>query len=71
MWTWIAVVVLGLIILGAAAAPLLGKLDGLRRALVRLQRRQAEAMRLQEDAVELERTVAEIQARVETIAQRR
>jgi TolA-binding protein len=63
MWTWIAVVVLAVLVPAVAAAKLLGRLGGLRRATVRLQRRQAEAMRLQETAEELRRTLDGLQQR--------
>jgi len=68
LWVWIAVVVVALLILGFSAAPLLGRLGGLRRAVAKLQRRQAEAMRLREKAAVLERTVAEVQAKIAAIA---
>ncbi|MFI5891403.1 hypothetical protein ACIA5D_14970 [Actinoplanes sp. NPDC051513] len=64
LWVWIAVVVVALVILVAAAAPLLGKLGGLRRAAVKLQRRQQEALALQEKALVLQETVAQVEARL-------
>jgi hypothetical protein len=67
LWVWIAVVVAGVLILAFSAAPLLGRLGGLRRALVKLQRRQTEAAKLQEKAAVLERTVAEVQQRAELV----
>ncbi|WP_250035507.1 hypothetical protein [Paractinoplanes maris] len=67
MWIWIAVVVLAVIILGALGVRLLGRLDGLRRAAVRLQRRQADAAKLQQSALVLQETVAEVQKRAELI----
>jgi len=67
MWIWIAVVVVALTVLGAAGLRLLGRLDGLRRAAVRLQRRQAEAAKLQEAALELQQTVLAVQQRAELI----
>jgi HAMP domain-containing protein len=70
MWIWIAAVVLAVIVLLAAALPLLGRLSALRRAGEKLGRRQAEAMRLQEKAAELERSVQALQERAEQ-AQRR
>ena len=66
LWIWVAVVVLALIVLGAAAAPLLGKLGGLRRAAVKLQGRQAEALRLRQAAATLEQTLLGLQRRAET-----
>ena len=67
MWIWIAVVVVALVILGVAGAKLLGRLDGLRRAAARLQRRQAEAVKLQESALELQVKVLEVQQRAEVV----
>ena len=67
LWVWIAVVVVALVILVAAAVPLLGRLGGLRRAALRLQSRQADAVRLQERSLELERTVLEVQQRAEAV----
>ncbi len=65
LWIWIAVVVVAVIIMGAAGFRLLGKLDGLRRAAVRLQRRQADAAKLQENALVLQETVVDVQQRAE------
>jgi uncharacterized protein YlxW (UPF0749 family) len=70
MWIWIAVVVAALIILGVAVVPLLGRLGGLQRAAVRLQRRQAEAARLQEGAAVLEQNVLRLQQRAEQMQAR-
>ena len=70
MWIWIAVVVLAVLILGVAAAKLLGRLGGLRRAAVRLQWRQDEARKLQETAAELQRTLAGVQQRTGTVQNR-
>ena len=71
MWIWIAVGALALIILGAAAGRLLGRLGGLRRAASRLQRRQAEAMRLQQEAAVLEQNLAALQERIDTLGPKR
>ena len=68
LWVWIAVVVVALLILGFAAAPLLGRLGGLHRALTKLQWRQAEAVKLREKAAVLERTMAEVQTKIAAIA---
>ncbi|WP_229076471.1 hypothetical protein [Actinoplanes sp. DH11] len=65
MWVWIAVVAIALIVLVSAAARLLGRLPDLRRAAVRLQRRQEEAMKLQAAGELLERTVLTLQQRAE------
>ncbi|WP_184956563.1 hypothetical protein [Paractinoplanes abujensis] len=65
MWIWIAVVVIALIILLAVGVRLLGKLDGLRRAGLRLQKRQADAAKLQAAAAELQETVLAVQQRAE------
>ncbi|XVV17715.1 hypothetical protein ACQP2X_29190 [Actinoplanes sp. CA-131856] len=57
MWIWIAVVVVALVILGVAGGRLLGPLGGLRRAVVKLQRRQAEVLELQKQAEALQQRV--------------
>ena len=49
---------------------LLGRLSELRRAAVKLQRRQEEAMKLQEKALVLQETVLEVQQRAETLQSR-
>ena len=67
MWIVIAAVVVGLIILVAASLPLLGRLSKLRRAAVKLERRQAEAMALQAGVARLEQTVLQVQKRAETM----
>jgi hypothetical protein len=64
LWVWIAVVVIALVILVASAAPLLGKLGGLRRAVSRLRLRQEQALKLQEKLLVLEETVAQVEARI-------
>jgi uncharacterized protein YlxW (UPF0749 family) len=65
MWVWIAVVVIALIVLIFAASRLLGRLPALRRAAVKLQRRQEEAMVLQAGAEQLQETVLGLQERAE------
>jgi hypothetical protein len=70
VWIWVGAGVLGLIILALAAAPLLGKLRELRRALGKLQRRQTEAEALQTGAQQLERTLLGLQERTETTQER-
>ena len=67
MWIVIAVVVAGLIILVAVTLPVLGRLSALRRAAVKLQRRQDEAMALQAGVARLEQTVLQVQQRAETM----
>jgi TolA-binding protein len=70
MWIVIAAVVLGLIILVAVALPVVGRLSGLRRAMVRLQRRQEEATKLQAGAQTLEQTLLGLQQRAEAMRDR-
>jgi hypothetical protein len=70
MWIWIGAGVLGLIILALATVPLLGKLRELRRAVGRLQRRQAEAEALQSGAQQLEQTLLGLQDKAETMQER-
>jgi hypothetical protein len=70
MWIVVAAVVVGVIVLVAAVAPVLGRLSGLRRAVTRLQRRQADAMRLRAAAAELEGSLVALQERADE-AQRR
>lgn len=65
MWIWIAAVVLGLAILVGVAVPLVGRLGGLQRAVLRLQRRQQEALSLQASVAELEQTMLGLQQRAE------
>ena len=70
MWIVIAAVVAGLIILVAVSLPVIGRLSALRRAALRLQRRQAEAMALQEGAQRLEHSLLGLQRRAETMQER-
>ncbi|MDI6100122.1 hypothetical protein QLQ12_16080 [Actinoplanes sp. NEAU-A12] len=65
MWVWIAVVVIALIVLIFAASRLLGRLPGLRRAALKLQRRQEEALGLQAGAEQLQETMLGLQERAE------
>ena len=67
MWIVIAAVVAGLIILVAVTPPVVGRLSALRRAAVKLQRRQDEAMALQPGVARLEQTVLQVQKRAETM----
>jgi hypothetical protein len=70
MWIWIGAGVLGLIVLLAAAVPLVGKLGELRRAVARVQKRQSEAEALQAHAQQLEQTLLALQGRTETMQER-
>lgn len=70
LWIWIAVVVVGLIILGVAAVRLFGRLAGLRRAARRLLRRQSEVTKLQAGVAALEQSLLGLQQRGETLQQR-
>ena len=70
LWVWVAVVVVASIILIGAAVPLLGRLGGLRRAALALNRRLAEVTQLQAAAGELERTVAGVQERADAVQER-
>jgi hypothetical protein len=63
MWIVIAVVVVGVIVLVAAVVPVLGRLSGLRRAVAKAQRRQADAMKLRAAADGLERSLVALQER--------
>ena len=70
MWIVIGVVVLSLVALVAVTVPVVGRLAGLQRAVLRLQRRQEEAMTLQQGAAELETTLLGLQRRAETMQER-
>jgi len=70
MWIVIAAVAVGLIFLVAVTVPVAGRLGGLRRALMRLQRRQREAMRLQAGAAALEQTLQGLEQRAQTTQER-
>ena len=70
MWIWIAAGVLALIILAAAAMPLLTKLGDLRHAAEKAQRRQVEVEALQTHAQQLEQTLLGLQERAETTQER-
>jgi hypothetical protein len=67
LWVWVAVAVVGVVILGSAVAPLIGRLGGMHRAALRLQRRQAEATKLEAKAAVLQQNVLEVQQRAEAI----
>jgi polyphosphate kinase 2 (PPK2 family) len=70
MWILIAAGVLGLVLLIAVTVPVLSRLSGLRRAVVKLQRRQQEAQALQAGAETLQTTLAGLQQRAETMQER-
>ncbi|WP_045742994.1 MULTISPECIES: hypothetical protein [Actinoplanes] len=70
MWVWIAVGVIALFILVWCGLRLLGRLSELRRAAVKLQRRQEEAMVLQAGAEKLQRTVLQVQERAERMQEK-
>lgn len=70
LWIWIGAVVIALVALAVAGVQVLGQLGGLRRAAVKLQRRQADAMKLQQGAAELEQTLAGLQQRAEQLQER-
>ncbi len=70
MWIVIAAVVAGLIILVAVSLPVVGRLSALRRAVLRLQRRQEEAMALQAGAQRLEQSLLGLQRRAATTEER-
>ncbi|MCU7726527.1 hypothetical protein ODJ79_22580 [Actinoplanes sp. KI2] len=70
LWIWIAVVVIGLVVLTASTVPLLGRLGELRRAAAKLQRRRQEATKLQAKVQVLQETVLEVQQRAETTQSR-
>jgi uncharacterized protein YlxW (UPF0749 family) len=65
MWVWIAVSAIALIVLVSAAARLFGRLTELRRAALRLRKRQEDAVKLQASAESLQRTVQDLQQRAE------
>jgi hypothetical protein len=71
LWIWIAVVVVALIIMGVAAARLLGRLGGLARAAAKLQHRRDEALALQAVAAELQQTVANLEERAGELTRHR
>jgi hypothetical protein len=66
-WIVIGVLVLSVFVLIASFLPVVGRLSGLRRAAMKLQSRQADALRLQAGAAELEQSVAALQQRTETV----
>ena len=65
-WIVVAVIVVSLLILGAAILSVLGRLTGLQRAARRLQLRQEQAMKLSERAAVLTETIAALQERAES-----
>jgi hypothetical protein len=69
-WIVIGAVVLGVVILIASVVPVLRRLSGLRTAISRAQRRQAEAMALQQRVEVLTGTLAGVQDRAATTQQK-
>jgi hypothetical protein len=69
-WIVIGAVVLGVIILIASVVPVLRRLSGLRTAIGRAQRRQAEAMALQQRVDVLTGTLAGVQERTATMQEK-
>jgi hypothetical protein len=65
MWVWIAVGAIALVVLSFAVSRPLGRLPGLRRAAVKLQRRQEEALKLQAAGEKLQQNVLSLQQRAE------
>lgn len=63
LWIVVAIVVLALVILGAAVMSVLGRLSALDRAMRRLLLRREQAVKLQAGAEELERSLAGLQER--------
>jgi hypothetical protein len=70
MWIVIAAVVIGLVILVAVSLPVVGRLSGLQRALLRLQRRQADAMKLQARAETLIQGLLDLEQRAYALEER-
>ena len=64
-WVVLAAVLLGLVILALAVRPLLGRLGRLRRAVLALQRRQAEAESLQSAALALQQELDTLRLKAE------
>jgi hypothetical protein len=69
-WIVIGAVVLGVVILIASVVPVLRRLSGLRAAMSRAQRRQAEAMALQQRVEVLTGTLAGVQDRAATMQEK-
>ena len=69
-WIVIGAVVLGVVILIASVVPVLRRLSGLRTAMGRAQRRQAEAMALQQRVEVLTGNLTGIQERAATMQQK-
>ncbi len=69
-WIVIGAVVLGVVILIASVVPVLRRLSGLRTAMGRAQRRQAEAMALQQRVEVLTGNLAGVQERAATMQQK-
>jgi biopolymer transport protein ExbB/TolQ len=69
-WIVISAFVLGVIVLIASVAAVLRRLSGLRTAVARARRRQAEATALQHRVESLAETLAAVQERAGTTQQR-
>jgi hypothetical protein len=70
MWIVIAAVVVGLVILVAVSLPVVGRLSGLQRALLRLQRRQTDAIKLQSRAETLIHGLLDLEQRAYALEER-
>jgi flagellar biosynthesis/type III secretory pathway M-ring protein FliF/YscJ len=70
-WIVAAVFVAALLVLMLAVRPVLARLGGLRRAVTRLQQRQAQALALQEAAEALNERVVQLGEQVEAANRRR
>jgi hypothetical protein len=70
MWIVIAVVIVAVILLVAAVVSVLGRLSGLRRAMLRLHRWQQEATQVQAATAEVERTLIALRERAEEAERR-
>lgn len=70
MWTVLAAVLVGLLILVLAVRPVLSRLGRLRRAALTLQRRQVEAESLQAAALALQREAESLQFTTEITQER-
>jgi hypothetical protein len=69
-WIVIGVIVLAVISLIVSVLPVLGRLSGLRRAMGKVQQRQAEALSLQQGAATLQASAAELESRVAEMQER-
>ena len=67
-WIVVAVIVLAFVVLGLALMAVAGRLPELRRAALKLQRRQEQALKLQEGAATLEQSILALQERAQLAA---